>query len=307
MENSARYTIVGFFIFVFTTGIVLYILWVSKYDMNTVNSQLYKLYTKESVSGLKKNASVYYKGLTIGLVKDIKINPDNQEEIEISILVSQPALIKEDSYAIIDSEGISGIKHIAIKGGSEESKNLKIDSDGFGIVPLRKSFFAKLENDAQNITKKVDTLLTRINLLLNEQNVENIGNILANTKIVTKNFHLQQKSLNKLLENIDKLLSTSNIDKISNSLQSVNNTTKNFEDITLQINHILKTDVREILNNIKDSSQQSQNMHALFYKLETTLESIDNAVDNISQNPGDMIFKTREINYGPGETIKESQ
>ena len=54
MENKARYTVVGLFVLVFTIAMVLFILWLARYDIEEINAKEYRLYSKTSIGGLNK-------------------------------------------------------------------------------------------------------------------------------------------------------------------------------------------------------------------------------------------------------------
>lgn len=299
MENKARYTLVGIFIIVFTACTVIFILWLAKYDKDTLLAKEYRVYATSSVSGLSKNTIVVYKGLDIGFIEDIRINPKNQEEIEIILKIKKPQIIKTDTIAVIESLGITGNKHIEIKAGTNSAKELGFfKNNSYAIIPLKQSFFDKLTNDAGSITQKINSVLSKIELVLKDKNIKNIDAILNNTKFTSENFNVLLVKLQdfidnnakKSLNNIDNLINN----KLSTSLDNINTLSANF-------NSLLQNDIKDILTDLKQTVNSSKNIDQVILGLKQTLEKVDSTLDNFNDNGGDFLLKTRTIKYGPGE------
>lgn len=313
MENKARYTLVGVFIIVFTACAVGFILWLAKYDKDSLSAKEYRVYATSSVSGLNVNTIVLYKGLDIGFIEDIRINPSNQEEIEIVLKIKKPEIIKTDTSATIESLGITGNKYIEIKGGSNESEHLSFKEKDYAIIPLKKSFFDKITNDASSITQKINSVLNRVEFILNDKNIKNINKILDNTSNTSENFNTLivqiQDFINinakNSLNNIDKLMndnlknSLSNIDVLVND--KITHSLGNIDTLSSNFNNLLQNDIKVILDDFKHIINASKGIDDVIIGVEQTLEKIDTTLDNFNQNGGDFLLKTRSIKYGPGE------
>lgn len=312
MENKARYTLVGLFILIFTIAMVFFILWLARYDIEEINSKEYRVYTSKSIAGLHENSIVEYKGLSIGTVDTIQIDPKNLEQVEMILKITKPQLVKTDSYAVVQSQGVTGNKIIEIDGGTKNSELLGISKEGFGIIPLKESFFDKLTNSADNISIKIETVLSKFEKILNEENIDNIGKILKNLDSSSKNFDNTMNSVNTLvnkqlvqtLDNLNKMTkSIDNVVKkdISKTIKKIDSVSTNFNKLNSDVQILINNDVKSLINELKNTASSTQNIENVINQLETTLEKVDNTVEDFSQNGGNMIFNTREIKYGPGE------
>lgn len=312
MENKARYTVVGLFVLIFTITMIMFILWLARYDIKEINAKEFRLYSKTSIAGLNINSIVEYKGLDIGTVSSIQIDPKNLEQIEIILKITKPEVIKTDSFAIIQSQGVTGNKIIEIDGGTVNSQLLEAKNASYATIPLKKSFLDKLTTSAGNITEQVESVLKRFEMLLNEKNLNNIEAILLNTNHSTRDFDKMVLKVNKLIDNsliktvdnINKM--TTNIDKvvkkdISKTISNVDNLSKNLNLLSKDIRVIVNSDVKELIKELKKTASSSQNIDDLLDGLENTLQKIDSTVDDFNNSGGDMIFKTRKVQYGPGE------
>ncbi len=295
MENKARYTIVGLFVIIFSICLIIFVLWQARYNFKNAQAYEYRIYTKNSIAGLNENSFVEYKGLNIGSVKRIGINPKNLEEIEIILEITNNEVIKTNSYAIIESQGITGNKNIEISGGTVKFETLVPTEDSYAVIPLRQSFFDNLTSDAQNITRNVDTLVNNMNKLLNNNNINHISTSLANIENISKNFNKTVDKINVLLEK-----------DVQNSFKNINTLTKEWTNVSLEVKKILENDVKGILSKIDSTLDESANIGKVMTNLENTLEKVDNTLDTLNENGGDILFKTRDVKYGPQETINDN-
>lgn len=297
MENKVSYTIVGIFVLSFFIGIILFILWLARYDIDKSNLKYYKIYVKDSISGLQKNSIVSYKGLDIGQVESIKIDKTNIEQIEVLLFVSDYTIIKKNSYAVIESKGITGNKYIEIMGGTHDSDVLEVNSNGFGIIPLQKSFMNKITSDAGDIVNKFDGILEKLNLLISEKTILNVEQIVENINISTKHLYKEQMNFDLLINKIDSILSKDNISNISIGLN-------NMKEATQEINSLMKEDIKSLINQIKttlkNANNNSNNINATLDKFENLMLNVDEKIDTISNDMG-KVFQVRDIKYGPGE------
>ena len=356
MENRVNFTLVGAFVILFTAALMGFIFWLGKYGHEQAKYDHYKIYVLESISGLNIESPVKYKGFEIGRVTDIRINPNNSEQIEISLEINQGTPIKEDTIATVGMLGITGLKYIELLGGSKESKLLK--GEGTLKINYDKSLFNKLESSAGDITKKIDRLLS-------EKNIKSIESILENMDRFSLQLNQSLANMDKLIYKADKALADENIESVSKILVNIESTSRRLNESTAYIDNLLNKELPQTLGEIKKAaigtnstfaklgsqidqakiddlinkkvpetldaikeaatntdaafvkfgSQLDQGkmdikgltkktldkMDIIFIELERTLQNLENSVENLRESPSDIIFKSREVEYGPGE------
>lgn len=312
LENKARYTLVGLFVLSFTIAMIAFILWLARYDSKQESALQYRLYSSTSIAGLNEKSIVEYKGLDIGLVDTIQINPDNLEQIEIILSITDPEVIKTDSFAVIQSQGVTGNKNIEIDGGSKNAPSLIPNEEGFAIIPIKPSFLQKITTDAGGITAQMSQALQKINYLLNEKNLKSIESILENTDKSTKNFNTMISKVNNTLDttfndtlnNINTLtkdLDTIVKDDMNNAVNNFDTLTNNLNELSININTLITQDVRPMVKEFHSTAHSTQGVDTVLNDLQRTLQKVDKTLDNFNQNGGNMIFQTRDVQYGPGE------
>lgn len=312
MENKARYTLVGVFVIIFVIAMSAFLLWQARYNAENGNALEYRVYTKESIAGLNENSFVQYKGLNIGYVEAIGIDPKNNEQIEITLKISTPEIIKRDSYAVIQSQGITGNKNVEINGGTNDSEILPVPKGGSAVIPLKLSFLDRISNDAQGITQKVDMTLTKANRLLDEKNLRNIERILENLNKASSNFnelvlnlnHTVNRDLAANLNTIEQI--TAKLDKlldknVPRTLEGIDGFTSQWSGLSKEIELFLNEDMKKLVKNVNNSLEGANNIDEVLLGLQNTLQRVDGTLDEFNENGGNMIFNTRDIKYGPGE------
>ena len=113
----------GSLVLLLVAGLVAFIIWAVKADVDAKHTY-YHVYFTGSVSGLSKVSEVRYRGVPIGTVTDIRIDAENVERVQVTLDVSGETLIKEDSVASIEMQGITGVALVQISGGRQDSADL---------------------------------------------------------------------------------------------------------------------------------------------------------------------------------------
>src|SRR5476651_2070171 len=128
METRAHHVVVGVFIIVVLIGAFVSVIWLAGTQFQREGT-IYDIYFRGSVSGLNEGAAVRYKGVQIGRVLSIRLDPENVERIRVRIEVDAVTPIKEDAVAALEAQGITGVAFVQITGGSNASPDLKKRED----------------------------------------------------------------------------------------------------------------------------------------------------------------------------------
>ncbi len=307
MDTKINFFKIGIFIVVSTMLLLGAIFWLGKYGFEEKKYDTYAIYFKESISGLNIGSSIKYKGYEVGSVDEIKINPNNSEEIQLNVVIKKDTPIKEDSYAVLGNLGITGLKYVELKGGSNDSKLLTINKDGPTIIPSKPSLFASLEESTQDITKELTLVLTQFKKFLNDENIENFSQTLINTKNSMGNIEEISLSIKEKQNLIDELfINFNNFAKVgSESFESMKTSASTVKSSAAQFQQLSKK-LLELIEegsfDIKELSQESfDKLNIVLDSLEDSLEDSQKLIDNLNESPSDILFKHKDIKYGPGE------
>ena len=111
MENRAHALAAGIFTLVLGTALAAVALWFSKDDIKLIP---YLMTTSSSVTGLKVEAPVRYRGVDVGKVDDIAIDSANGGRVRIRIGVKEGTPITKSTYAQLGYQGITGLAYVLL-------------------------------------------------------------------------------------------------------------------------------------------------------------------------------------------------
>lgn len=317
MYSRVNYTIVGIFVLLFGAGLIWFAFWLAKYGIHR-EFDTYKLFMTESVAGLSKDSVVKLRGVDIGRVSEIRIDPKNIERIEIFLKIKRGIPIKEDMVAHTQMLGITGLLSIEIDGGSNSAKTLEPTKEHIPVIPTAPSWFMKTAKGIGGLAERLNVLLEKSQKLFNDKNIETIGKILDNTEVLTaKGKEVEQKAIVSL-EEVDMTL--------REFRSSMLNLTKRFEEATKDFEYMRKDfgDIKKVtVPTVEKLMQTVRNFNRVTLKVEKSLDRgdynvkkifepllvdigiVSNQINDLArefeQSPSDVLFKSRRKRQGPGE------
>ncbi|MDP7344884.1 MAG: MlaD family protein, partial [Alphaproteobacteria bacterium] len=162
METRTNHFLVGAFVLLLVAGLGAFIIWAVKADVDAEHTN-YHVYFAGSVSGLSKVSEVRYRGVPIGTVTDIRIDPENVERVRVTLDVSGDTAIKEDSIASIEMQGITGIAIVQISGGRQSSPALQAQpGEVYPVIQSKRSSLEKLFSDTPELINRILTLVETV-------------------------------------------------------------------------------------------------------------------------------------------------
>jgi phospholipid/cholesterol/gamma-HCH transport system substrate-binding protein len=195
MEPKVNYTLVGLFIAVLGAATVAGVLWLSRTDYRGVYDRYYS-FMDESVSGLSTDSSVKYRGVDVGRVKEIGLDPKNPEQVRLALDLVRGTPVKEDTVAVLETQGLTGIATVNLRGGSRASPLLKAKpGEHYPVIKNQPSFYAQLSHNVSRLmtNDQVPALLANLNdltqdarSLLDAQSRAELKRILADLEQVTR-------------------------------------------------------------------------------------------------------------------------
>lgn len=300
MDTKINFFKIGLFVITLIISLLFIVFWLGKYGFEKKKFDEYSIYFQESVAGLNIGSSIKYKGFDVGSVSEIKLNPSNSEEIQVDISIKKGTPIKEDNYAFLGNLGITGLKYIELRGGSNNSKLLEPNEHGLKVIHSETSTLTNLVDSTTDITNELTIVLGQIKKLLNDENIRNISTTLVKTQNSMANIEQfssylvnNEKKLDELLKNISVLAKNGN-----KSFESIDKSANSFKALSTE----LLAEVKKGNFDVKDMSKESfDKLNKVLNSLDGTLLQTQNLIDNLNQSPSDILFKQKNIKNGPGE------
>src|SRR5690606_29524638 len=103
-------------VIILTIAAIITGFWLSV-GLKSESYKLYEVFMDESVSGLSKSAPVKYNGVEVGMVKDISLDPQRPDVVRLILQVKSDTPITENTRAVLDTQGLTGIAYLGLNGG----------------------------------------------------------------------------------------------------------------------------------------------------------------------------------------------
>jgi phospholipid/cholesterol/gamma-HCH transport system substrate-binding protein len=313
METRAHYVAVGaFMLAVIVLGFVAAVS-LGRIEFAQELSRYY-IFFRGSVSGLSKGSLVQYNGITVGRVVDVRVDPDDLEKIQVTVEIDKTLVpIKTDARAFIDTNLLSGVATIQIRGGTREAKDLEPEpGHRYPIIEAGSSVFQRVSEAGPQLLDRLTVAVDNLNDLLNERNRTAISDSLQNVRTVTEAFVAPSKEVKELVANANatvlemtKLLSHIDQsyadkgglkDQASQALGDFDRLARNLVDTNRQLQQVLQ----ENRPGLRDFTQGTLNQVSnLVSDMQRFIDGLSRFVTSVERDPGRLLFGERREGYRP--------
>jgi phospholipid/cholesterol/gamma-HCH transport system substrate-binding protein len=174
METRASYILVGTFVLGLIGAMIGIAIWLAGIEFDKTPTK-YLSYFEGDVTGLGVGSLVRYRGVPVGSVRDIRIDPKNVERVRVLMEVSADTPIKADTVAQLNLQGITGVAFVQLTGGTQTAGLLAPKSDeSLPVIASRPSVFQRVITRLPEIIEKIDLAATGLARLFNERNMESL-------------------------------------------------------------------------------------------------------------------------------------
>jgi phospholipid/cholesterol/gamma-HCH transport system substrate-binding protein len=185
MEIRASYLLVGTVVLALIAGLAAFSVWLVKADIDR-QIDAYQIAFAGSVTGLQQGSQVRYRGVPVGRVTDIRIDPERVEWVLVTVEIDHGTPIKQDTVASLEMQGITGIAFVQLRGGTQASPPLVATAgDAQPEIASRRSTLERLFESTPDLLMRSLTLVERATLLLTDENLQALTKSLQNIETVT--------------------------------------------------------------------------------------------------------------------------
>ncbi|CAE6761171.1 MAG: MCE family protein [Nitrospira sp.] len=195
MEPKVNYIVVGAFVLLLGLTVLGAIFWLGKTDYRGIYDRYY-VYTRESVAGLSVDSTVKYRGVDVGRVKAVVLNPENPEEVRVTLDIVAGTPVKTDTQAVLVTQGLTGLVTLNLTGGTREAPPLSPDAgQAYPVIKSVPSLFGRLDGTLAkllsdqglaNLVVHLNGLAQNASLIVDEENRTLVKHVLKDLSEVTK-------------------------------------------------------------------------------------------------------------------------
>ena len=313
METRAHYVAVGAFVLAVIFLAFVAVLWLGRSEF-AQDTKRYYIYFRGSVMGLNKGSQVQYNGIPVGRVIDIRVDPHNLAQIQVTVEIDTSIVnIKSDAEAFLETNILNGIATVQIRGGTQEASDL-VPRPGhkYAVITAGRSTLDEVKASLPELVADLKAVAHRLNDLLDEENRRAVSETLQNVRSITGALVEPSKEVADVVNNANKAVIElrsffRNIeqsyvekgglkDQLSQTLGDADRLAKNLTDASRQI----QTLIQENRPGIRGFTHNSLNqLGDLVTDLKRFVASMSRFAAEIERNPPMLLFGDRRQGYRP--------
>src|SRR5579862_1744380 len=312
METRANYVAVGAFVLTCLVGIVVALIWLAGHQYRQTYAY-YQTYFYGSVTGLGTGTAVRYNGIDVGRVTDLEFDKDNPRLVVGTLEIRADLVIREDAWASIESQGLTGGAYVEITGGSASAPPVKVkDGQSYPVISSKPSRFEQLLADTPELLAKLTEIANRVSDMLNDENRAAVAATLGNLRDSTAVLSHRSKEIDETLVNtasasqrLDQDLTDLHgvlgkpggaADQASKTLASADDAAKRIVQLTQDLDDVIKTSKAQLTEVTSEGSEQ---LTALIAELRPLVGSLTRLSSELEHQPTKLIFGDRREGYSP--------
>jgi phospholipid/cholesterol/gamma-HCH transport system substrate-binding protein len=309
IETKVNYALVGAFVLLLGAVLVAGALWLASGGAFQKKYDLYLAVEEESVAGLNLNAPVKFNGVDVGKVREIEIDPKNPERVNLLFAIERGTPIKEDTVAILKTQGLTGIAYVELSGGTRDAALLAAaPGSDYPVIRTKPSLAARLENVLTSALAKLDSTSKNINAILSEENQASFKNALADIATVAHTIAARKEAIDagigsaaRTFENTARATAqlAPVIDRVGRGAEAVE---KMGNEVARTAASAGKT-ASAVGNDVKRFTAETlPELERLLGELSVLSASLRRLTEQTERNPASLLFGRRPVPEGPGES-----
>ncbi len=187
METRASYLLVGAFVLILVAGLVGFVVWLVG-GVRDANTGLYEIVFTSSVTGLQQGSQVRYRGVPVGRVRDIRIDPGDFGRVVVVAEGEDPAPIREDTVASLEVLGVTGIAYVQLSEGEGPSARDPLFAEPGRerpVIPSVPSALEQVFESTPELLARAVEVGARLTEVLDDANLDALGATLQNVEAIT--------------------------------------------------------------------------------------------------------------------------
>lgn len=307
MENRAHALAAGLFTLVLGAALAAVALWFSKDDIKLIP---YVMTTSSSVTGLKVEAPVRYRGVDVGKVDEIVIDAANSGRVQIRIGVREGTPITSSTYAQLGYQGITGLAYVLLGDDGKSKYPLQSSPEAIAQIHMKPS----LMDDGEVLFASFAEIAERIKRLLDEENQGHLRRTLAGMEEVTQRASVAAKKLEPSLEAMPGLIAEAKglAGDARGSLKKAELLVGSVNGLALKLDKSVDTLVQAVAG-VEASAEEVgytaravndetvPRVNVLVDDLSRETHAMGRVVNNLGEQPQSIVFGTPPGRPGPGE------
>ncbi|MNG79114.1 hypothetical protein D3C79_377200 [compost metagenome] len=244
-------------------------------------------------------------------MRQIQLDPTNPEWVNLLFALDHGTPIKQDTVAVLKTQGLTGIAYVELSGGADDQPLLQATAGyAYPVIRTKPSLAARLENVLTNVLAKLDSTSNNLNTLLGPENQAAFKSTLADLAQVAHTLAARTESIDAGL--IDAAQTMKNSARASSELEPLIDRIGRAADAVEKMGNELagtsasagKT-VNAVGSDInRFTAETLPQLERLIGELSVLSSSLRRLSEQTERNPSGLLFGRKPVPDGPGEAAE---
>ncbi len=171
MENKSHALAAGAFVLLMMAMLISAAIWLTR---DTSALQVFELAGRVNVTGLQPQATVRLRGVPVGKVTGIRLDPQVSGQVLVRIAVDELTPITSSTFATLGFQGVTGLAFVQLDDGSEPGTALPPDAGPASRIPLKQGLMSKLADQGERLLGQLEQSTQSFNQLLSPANQQKL-------------------------------------------------------------------------------------------------------------------------------------
>ena len=321
METRAGYIVVGVFVVALVAAAFGFVIFLARFQLHS-GITTYQSMFAGSVAGLEVGSRVRYRGVPVGTVRSIRIDPENIARIRVLLDIDEGTPIKADTTASLQLQGVTGIAYVNLTGGTQESPALvRKEGEEYPTIPANPSTLERVLEDLPRLFERAVEVTERLAEVLDVKNRGAISETLDNMRRLTGELASRTETIDRILldaeatarsarqasETTDRLVTrleskagpiTDDAERVMRdaraALADARRASQEFAKVAETLDKIVTENRRPIAD---FSGQGLYEMTQFMTEARVLVENLNNLVDQIQRDPARFFFGDTKRGY----------
>jgi phospholipid/cholesterol/gamma-HCH transport system substrate-binding protein len=165
MEKDAHYFTIGLFVTAMIVALVGFTIWLAG-DHGQEKGNFYTVYFTDPVAGVSEGTDVTYRGMPVGKVLDIRLDPDKSDLIKVDIEVKKDTPVRAHTKAELVVQGITGLLHLDLSTEPDDrGEPERIEGEKYPVLHGRPSQISRILDGISKLTTQGSAAAASVNQL----------------------------------------------------------------------------------------------------------------------------------------------
>ena len=190
MQTRPSYAVVGLFVILLTGTVIVAGVWFGFGDPKPP-SRPYVTYVTDSVAGMRENSTVRYRGVDVGRVRDIGLDPADPRRVRLLLDIDLEVPILTDTVARLSTQGLTGLSYIELSSDGSGTTLVAGEGEAYPVIRSQSTLMGRIDAAGTELLARVGEMTLqmaeasrRISELFNDSNREAVAATLADLRVV---------------------------------------------------------------------------------------------------------------------------